>query len=605
MYKFWKLFLNNVNISQSVGGIIASSYSFLGSNVQAEKMQEKIVYYNNFENESLGSFTKGGTPQVYSALTTANINRVDEAGRQLQFVDFAAGSPVFEYAINNTGLDGNKVLKMVDGGSTFGMTISGFTETGIYRIEGKIAYSGHNSAHLQISTSDDNFTSSILQRQISNSTTPKEFNVTGAIGTGAGMRLTLQGDNNGIDKAVLFEYIRVSKIDEFQISVPSVDIGSRQIENQSIQDEDYNARFNKLEEYYESRTGELATPYKTSVSIKRNTFHSEDFIVEKSRDPNPNAVDPTDAKIIFRLRSSYHPNHIANTQSNTFRHNIEIKEGPNSGVVTMSDLGRGKYMSKLRIVDGEFKVIETGRFDTYASDANTLGGAQNRTAAKEFLSGFNEGEYLSLSVVDADTQDSDNDHAVFEELLSGFGAREYVNKSHRDGYCLVGIKKGGIGELIYEEISQSDAALGTQDSELPQATVHLKKNQSELFFQSETVQSFDLNLPINRKTIYGLGRKYPVYRQQVYPNLGTFSFNSIVSDIKIKEDFTNDSGLFSDVFFEREYDTGRLLTTQDLRRFTDKDSDYFINISGVSKGGSVYSLTMNNAKLILKILVQV
>lgn len=590
---FGNCFLNNVNISQNIGGVLTSSYSFVGSNVQAEKMQEKVVYYNNFENETLGSFTKGGTPAVYSALTTANINRVDEVGRQLKFVDFAAGSPVFEYAINNTGLDGNKVMKMVDGGSTFGLTISGFTETGIYRMEGKIAFSGHSSARLEISTSDNNYTSNTLRRRIDNSTTPKEFSIVGTIGTGAGMRLTLQGDNNGQDKAVLFEYIKISKINEYQITVPSVDLTRKQIENESTQGNKYDARFNSLSSYYEANTGKLLPSYKTSVNIKRTEFNSEDFIIEKSRDPNPNEEDPTDAKIIFRLRSSYHPDHLSNTQSNTDRHNIEIKEGPNQGSTTLNTAGRGKYMSKLRIVDGEFKIIETGRFDTYSNDANTLAGAQNRTAAKQFLSGFNEGEYLSLSISDADTQASDADHAIFEELLSGFGAREYVDKSHRDGYCLIGIKKGAVGELIYEEISQSNAALGTEDSELPQATVHLKKNQSELFFQSETIQSFDLNLPINRKTIYGLGRKYPVYRQQIYPNIGTFSFNSIVSDLKIKEDFLNDTG----IFYEREYDTGRLLTTQDLRRFTDKDSNYFISISGESENGSKYCLSIDNAKL--------
>ena len=49
--------------------------------------------------------------------------------------------------------------------------------------------------------------------------------------------------------------------------------------------------------------------------------------------------------------------------------------------------------------------------------------------------------------------------------------------------------------------------------------------------KSDSIQSFDLNLPINRKTIYSLGKKHPVKRKALFPSAGSFSFSNLVSSL--------------------------------------------------------------------------
>ena len=57
--------------------------------------------------------------------------------------------------------------------------------------------------------------------------------------------------------------------------------------------------------------------------------------------------------------------------------------------------------------------------------------------------------------------------------------------------------------------------------------------------KSDSIQSFDLNLPINRKTIYSLGKKYPVKRKALFPNEGNFAFTNIVSNFEVSGERSN------------------------------------------------------------------
>jgi hypothetical protein len=50
---------------------------------------------------------------------------------------------------------------------------------------------------------------------------------------------------------------------------------------------------------------------------------------------------------------------------------------------------------------------------------------------------------------------------------------------------------------------------------------------------SESVQSFDLSIPINRKTIYTLGKKFPVKRKALFPSEGSFSFSNITENFHV------------------------------------------------------------------------
>lgn len=85
----------------------------------------------------------------------------------------------------------------------------------------------------------------------------------------------------------------------------------------------------------------------------------------------------------------------------------------------------------------------------------------------------------------------------------------------------------------------------------------------------DILSSFTMNLPITRKAIYSMGKKFPVNRKPIYPNLGILSFSSIVSE------------------FETE-------NTSSLKDYLSGDQYYQINISGRNHQ---FSLEITRAKL--------
>ncbi len=96
------------------------------------------------------------------------------------------------------------------------------------------------------------------------------------------------------------------------------------------------------------------------------------------------------------------------------------------------------------------------------------------------------------------------------------------------------------------------------------------ENSTGVFLvQPDILSSFTMNLPITRKAIYSMGKKFPVNRKPIYPNLGILSFSSIVSE------------------FETE-------NTSSLKDYLSGDQNYQINISGRDHQ---FSLEITGAKL--------
>lgn len=89
----------------------------------------------------------------------------------------------------------------------------------------------------------------------------------------------------------------------------------------------------------------------------------------------------------------------------------------------------------------------------------------------------------------------------------------------------------------------------------------------------DSIQSFDLNLPINRKTIYSLGKKYPVKRKALFPSEGTFSFSNRVSNFEASGDGAN------------------------LKDFLNSDESYTLTISGQDNGENDFNFQISGAKL--------
>jgi hypothetical protein len=91
--------------------------------------------------------------------------------------------------------------------------------------------------------------------------------------------------------------------------------------------------------------------------------------------------------------------------------------------------------------------------------------------------------------------------------------------------------------------------------------------------KSDSIQSFDLNLPINRKTIYSLGKKYPVKRKALFPSEGSLNFSNRVSNFEVNGDRAN------------------------LKDFLNSDESYTINISGQDNGENDFNFQISDAKL--------
>ena len=90
---------------------------------------------------------------------------------------------------------------------------------------------------------------------------------------------------------------------------------------------------------------------------------------------------------------------------------------------------------------------------------------------------------------------------------------------------------------------------------------------------SESIQSFDLNLPINRKTIYSLGKKYPVKRKALFPSEGSFSFTNKTDDFYVNGERAN------------------------LNDFLNYDEFYTIFISGSSDADEDFVYQIQSGKL--------
>ncbi len=90
--------------------------------------------------------------------------------------------------------------------------------------------------------------------------------------------------------------------------------------------------------------------------------------------------------------------------------------------------------------------------------------------------------------------------------------------------------------------------------------------------ESDCIQDFSLDLPINRKTIYGIGKRYPIIRKATYPNKGSFNFSNKVSTFEV-------SGVRAN-----------------LKDFLNSEESYTLNISGQNYSNEAFNIQINEAK---------
>jgi len=141
---------------------------------------------------------------------------------------------------------------------------------------------------------------------------------------------------------------------------------------------------------------------------------------------------------------------------------------------------------------------------------------------------------------------------------------------------LTGDQSQNINASFFARIS--DYYSNSSDDLIPvystNVTISGNSSVGNFLIKSDSIQSFDLNLPINRKTIYSLGKKYPVKRKALFPTEGTFGFSNRVSNFEVNGDRAN------------------------LKDFLNSDESYTINISGKDNAENNFNLQIGDAKLI-------
>ena len=90
--------------------------------------------------------------------------------------------------------------------------------------------------------------------------------------------------------------------------------------------------------------------------------------------------------------------------------------------------------------------------------------------------------------------------------------------------------------------------------------------------ESSFIQNFSLDLPINRKSIYTIGKKYPLIRKSMFPNQGSFKFSNKVSTFEVSGARAN------------------------LKDFINLDESYTLIISGKNYGGGSFNIGIGEAR---------
>lgn len=105
-------------------------------------------------------------------------------------------------------------------------------------------------------------------------------------------------------------------------------------------------------------------------------------------------------------------------------------------------------------------------------------------------------------------------------------------------------------------------------------TISGSNSVGNFLIKSDSIQNFELELPINRKTIYSLGKKHPVARKALFPIESTFNFSNRVSSFEVDGERAN------------------------LKDFLNTDETYTLFIDGTDYGNNNFNWRIDEAKLI-------
>ena len=150
------------------------------------------------------------------------------------------------------------------------------------------------------------------------------------------------------------------------------------------------------------------------------------------------------------------------------------------------------------------------------------------------------------------------------------------NGSIFSGKCPALNLSGNQSQDLDFQISQIGGSCSAINTVVPHystnVTISGNGSVGNFLIKSDSIQDFSLDLPINRKDIYGIGKKYPLTRKSVFPNEGNFNFSNKVSAFEV-------SGLRAN-----------------LKDFLNSEESYTLNISGKNYGARAFNIQINEAR---------
>ena len=284
-------FLNNVNIGQSVNGMLSSQYDFVASNLQVKDLDYKTIYFQDYESLPLGSLANSpNTDPIEQLHDSLGIITVTEVG---------GGQDSIVVTESTLGMPGTKSLRLSDsaGFTSFDHSLSGFPVDTDYIISG--TYRNDNLSNPGIFRVQFVNDGAINEVFTGDSTVASAFLGSGRLKpTDSEIRLKFPGVNDTEQQAVYISDITIKAVTGFQITAPSLDLTG------DNQPQDMVANFDDMSSYYTGDASGIIPSYNTNISIS-GSGSLGNFLIKSDSIQSFDLSLPVNRKTIYSLGKKY------------------------------------------------------------------------------------------------------------------------------------------------------------------------------------------------------------------------------------------------------------------------------------------------------------
>lgn len=506
MIGFGNMFLTNISMSQSVNGLLTSQYSFVGSNLEAQNPiqvntditdSENLVYFHDFEDLTVSASTIHNNDNVNGV-----INGTEGTGYLLAS-EFAGGSLFI------SDVDGDKALEIRDAGDLFAIGLSGFSGGGVYMVSGTYSITG---------------TQNLAEKVTGFSITPYGggsdnifIDGNNPVGGGGDTDQNLSGKYSGTPGET-----HSVKYQSMAFDAPTHDL------------------------QFAVFTTDGVTP--TSAQLKTG-FQSYWYFADSDFDPTQYSLDRATHPWLCRWGSTNaptnesFPNLVANISGFAFTgFTGDIGSFAHSHFCSQSPINFN--INTIMTSSPRRDINESGTRFNYTP--MFYSGAQ--TGVLPFSgSGFVGDDERILFHRSSSASITVGNNAVSNEIPNSSKTRGSVfihdlsvKKMSDIRFDTPAIDITGSNQLknttgIFDkyptnyEVYNSGEIYTARNTSL---TIRGRGNDTGVFFvKPDLIQSFDINIPVGRQKIGGIGKTYPVDRKSILPTRGNLTVNTKVSDI--------------------------------------------------------------------------